>query len=147
MAKTLSELLRYGVCGGVCTAINLLLFAALLRRGIHYLLANSAAYLIAVAINYILSKFYVFSATESGSGKESFGEFGRFLLVRLLSLGPDNALFYIMVDILRMNEYVSKILLSAVMIMAVFLVTKTFVFRKQEDLFAKEAKNSCKKPD
>ena len=128
MKQRILELLSYGIFGAVCICINLLFFALFLQLGMHYLLANTVSYAIAVVLNFLLNQKYVFKdAGQPGMGKRRFI---RFVLVRLLSLAADNALFYLAVEKLCLNRYFSKILITTGMIMATFVINKLFVFNQ-----------------
>ena len=104
MKTKLFEFLGYGLAGGACTYVNLLLFVVMERMGMHYLLANTLSYIVAVVINYFLNSHLVFKSAGK-TQTETVKEFTKFVVVRLLSLAADNSLFYIAVDKLRLNVY------------------------------------------
>lgn len=125
--KKLEELIKYAFWGGISTAINLaILFALITYTDIHYLIANAIAYTIAVLINYVCNKKLVFRSTQDVK-KELSG----FLAVRVVALAIDSGLYYLLVDVLKGNVYVSRILLSIVIIGATFFVNKFFIFSKK----------------
>lgn len=127
--RNVEQLIRYGVFGGICTGINLLLFVLFQQLGMHYLLANTVSYAIAVVINFFLNKNHVFRG--SGQSEKNVGnKFVRFMFVRVLSLAADNTLLYLVVSRLRMNQYVSKIVISIVLIVATYILNKLFVFHQ-----------------
>lgn len=130
MREKIIEIFKYGIYGILTTFINLLLFFVLENIGVHYLSANTFSYVIAVAINYVLNKKYVFK-TENYSKTEGWVEFFKFLAVRMISLLIDNGLFYFVVDVLNVNVYVGRIVLSIAIIMLTFVVNKVFVFKEK----------------
>lgn len=132
MKRNFFELIRYGFAGGVCTCINLLLFVVMERMGMYYLLANTISYIVAVIINYFLNCHLVFKSANK-TQSETAMEFVKFVIVRLLSLAADNGLFYIAVDRLRLNIYVSKIVISILIIIFTFIVNKNIVFKQNSD--------------
>ena len=74
MSKRLQEILRFILTGGVCTVIE---YAALyilkewLHLGIH--LSTAIAFLVSVAVNYILCVRWVFPAAKEGSLRAQLG--------------------------------------------------------------------------
>ena len=123
------ELIRYGFAGGTCTCVNILLFVVMERMGMHYLLANTFSYIVAVVINYFLNRHLVFKSAGK-TQTETVKEFVKFVAVRLLSLAADNGLFYVAVDKLRLNVYASKIVISVAIIAVTFVINKVFVFKR-----------------
>jgi len=132
LKKGLRELIYYGICGTICTLLNFILFVLFEQMSMHYLLANSASYAIAVVVNYFLNRKFVFK-TAGQHGMSAKSEFIKFTLVRLGSLAADNTLLYIVVDMLWFNIYFGEILISIGIIMVTFIINKLFVFRLKGD--------------
>lgn len=129
MKDSLRELIKYGIYGCITTGINLALFVFFKEIGMYYLVANTVSYVIAVIINYILNRRYVFVTT--GNTKQQIKEeFIKFVGVRCASLILDNILFYFVVDIMKVNIYVGRVCLSVGIILCTFIVNKFFVFKK-----------------
>lgn len=130
MKEKLVELIKYGFWGCVTTGINLLLFVLFDQLGMYYLMANTVAYFIAVIINYIFNRKYVFN-TGNKNKRETYQELIKFIMVRVIALLLDNILFYGVVDILRINKYVGRIGLTIIIISATYFINKIFVFKKE----------------
>ena len=84
MRQKLIEIIKYGFWGVVSTSVNLLLFAFLDYLDImHYLVANGIAYAVAVVINYICNKLFVFTAPDQTvKGKtETAVQFVKFIIM------------------------------------------------------------------
>ncbi|MFC3750512.1 GtrA family protein [Paenibacillus sp. GCM10012306] len=122
--------MKYGFWGAITTGINLLLFFLLERLGLYYIIANIISYVLAVLVNYILNKKFVF-ITASNEKKNS-SQLLKFFAVRLVSLFIDNLLFYLMVTILKYDVNISRVALSFVIIIATFGVNKFFVFNTKK---------------
>jgi len=129
MKNSIAEFIKYSIYGAIATVINLIFFVLFKRFGIHYISSNSLSYLIAVIVNYFLNKKYVFK-TKSVSFRNLKCEFLKFFGVRMLSLAAENALLYMVVDGFHVNVYTGKIGIGFLMIIAVFLANKIFVFKK-----------------
>lgn len=119
------EIIRYGLFGLLSTAINLGLFVLFNKLGIYYIYANTIAYIIAVILNYIFNYMFVFTEAEK---KWKWNEFLKFAIVKIVALIIDNGLFYIMVSIMHINIYISRISLSAVIIIITYIINKKMVF-------------------
>lgn len=127
------EVVRYGFFGAITTAINLILFMLLEYVGMHYLLANTLAYFIAVLINFVFNKKFVFKE-EVSSLTHTKNQLIKFVIVRGISLGIDNVLFYCLIDILGFNLYISRVSLSMGIILMTFIISKLFIFKKEEKI-------------
>lgn len=126
-----AELIKYGLFGVITTAINLLLFALFKELGMHYLWANTVSYIIAVIINFVFNQRYVFEQTAKRGSKNYWIQFVKFVVLRIVSLGVDNGLFYVLVTIFGWPVYPSRIGLSIVIILVTYIINKIFIFRKK----------------
>jgi len=130
--KRIIELIKYSFFGGLTTVINLALFAILEQAGMNYILASSISYVVAVVINYFFNKQYVFG-TARKSKKESRTQFIKFISMRLISLGIENVLLYLLVSVIGIQVYVAKITLSIVIILLTYVANKRIIFKKHEE--------------
>nr|WP_122012243.1 GtrA family protein [Maliibacterium massiliense] len=130
--KKLIELIKYGFWGAITTVINLTLFVLFKNWGMHYLLANTIAYFIAVVINYLCNRYLVFQRERTEDKRQVMGQFGKFVLMRLISWGVDTALFYVLVDLLHCNVYISRVGLSIGIILITYVINKLFIFKHNE---------------
>lgn len=124
--EKITELIRYGILGVITTGINLLIFAYLEGLSINYLIANIIAYIIAVVINFLLNKKFVFKNTLKNN---VYIELLKFINVRLGALVLDSILFYILVDLININVYLSRVGLSFVIILGTYIINKFYVFK------------------
>ena len=130
--KKIIELFKYGIFGAITTAINLALFFGIDHLHImYYLVANTIAYFIAVVINYVLNRYFVFEKNENQNKTDTAKQFGKFVLLRVVSLGVDNLLFYLLVSKCHLNKTVSRIGLSFVIIMITYVINKLFIFNSK----------------
>lgn len=143
MKEKIIELIKYGFWGGITTLVNLALFALIDSWGImHYVVANGVAYVIAVILNFLCNKFFVFTAPEQTvtDKRESTVQFVKFIVMRAISLAVDSALFYLFVELLEdkidlsfgfiTTRLVIRVVLSAVIIMSTFVFSKLFIFKR-----------------
>lgn len=97
----------------------------------YYLWSNTISYIIAVIINYVCNIFFVFPSSAK-SGKGQWLQLAKFVSLRLFSLLIDNALFYIIVSVFGFPVYISRIMLSAAIILFTYVINKLFVFSKKK---------------
>lgn len=124
MKDNIKQLLLYGLCGGITTAINLFLFYLFNEIGIYYLLSNIIAYYIAVVVNFLLNNQYVFKKGE----KNIIKKLGEFLILRTGSLVADSGIFYFLVSVLEFHVYVSRVGLSIVIILFNYVISRKKIF-------------------
>ena len=122
-------LFRYAVVGGLTTAVNVGAFALLHNAlGIHYQIANAAAWILSVLFAFAGSKWFVFrdEAREPGALlRQLAGFFGSRLLTLLIEAG----LMELLVTALGMDAVAAKVLCNVVVIVLNFVLSKRFVFR------------------
>ena len=126
--KNLIQIIKYSFWGCITTAINLLLFFILEYVGVYYIVANTLAYFIAVVINYIFNQKFVFDVDTDSRTKRI--QLIKFILMRSVSLGVDNILFYFFVDIVKCSVYISRIGLSIGIILLTYIINKVFIFKE-----------------
>lgn len=142
MKTKIIELIKYGFWGGITTLINLALFALFDSFDVmHYVVANGIAYVIAVVINYVFNKLFVFTAPEQKATdrRETVLQFLKFVLLRAISLLVDSVLFFILVELFEnliaiklgfiTTRLIIRVLLSMAIIMATFVFSKLFIFK------------------
>lgn len=132
MKKQVFAFIKYSIYGILTTAVNFILFIFMKENGMHYIFANSLSYFIAVVMNYILNRKYVFGKGTQ-QVKAVIAEFMKFIFVRVAALVMDNVFFYILVERFEFHIYVTKILLSFASITVTYLVNKNYVFERTEN--------------
>lgn len=128
LSGELFQLIKYGFFGAITTIINLLLFYIFTLIGIQYLVSNAISYFIAVVLSYYLNNNYVFDKKNQGEIKKII----KFVLVRIASLGLDSIFLWLCVSLLNYDVFISKIIISVVIILITFVVNKTVVFDEKK---------------
>lgn len=88
-----SQFARFCVVGASGYAVNLAVYAALLRFGLHYALAAAAAFLVAAASNYAWNRTWTFRTADA----PVLGQGARALVVSGLSLGANQLFLVVLV--------------------------------------------------
>lgn len=123
------EQLAYLVVGCLTTLVNYVVYFLLTEAAdVHYIISNTAAWVVAVAFSYFANGNWVY---QSGS-RRSVGEACSFVLSRLFSLGLETLLLYLLVDLLQVNKTAAK-LLVAVLVVVVNYLTGLLVFKRKKE--------------
>jgi putative flippase GtrA len=123
------QLAQFCVVGAVGYLINLGIYALLLDRGVHYLLAATLSFLVAVANNYWLNRHWTFRERKAGVAAQGM----RFCLISLASLGANLLVLHVLI---RFGA--GKLVGQAIAIVLVtplnFVGNKLWSFRRPRDL-------------
>src|SRR3954447_8348211 len=87
------QLAKFCAAGAVGYGINLAVYAAVLAAGLHYLLAATCSFLVAVTSNYTWNRLWTFRAQRGHVGIQGL----RFFLVSLAALGANLAVLHLLV--------------------------------------------------
>ena len=96
------------------------------RRFYDYLISNVLSWVLAVLFAYITNKIFVF---ESKS-KKNVKEITSFFFFRIISLVIEMIILYIFVDMLHIDDLITKIIAQVIVIVANYVFSKVFVFKK-----------------
>lgn len=122
-----SQVLRFLVVGCFCAGIEFLLFALLVHiYEVAYLHANMASLLVAVVLNYLISRKHVFKKGKH-SGKV---EFTAFIIFSAVGVALNQYLVWGFVEQLELNVNAGKVLAIGLVAAFNFLTKKHIVFRK-----------------
>lgn len=125
------EQILYLFFGGCTTVVNIVVFA-LCSDILHMelLVSNFMAWVLAVFFAYITNKIWVFeSKTETLN--ELVKEIGSFVFARVVTLLIDMLIMYVGVEILFINKMIIKVLTNIVVIVANYVFSKLFIFKKK----------------
>ncbi|MDO4438860.1 MAG: GtrA family protein [Eubacteriales bacterium] len=132
------EALSYLVAGVLTTVVDYIVFIllneyfkreAIFGESISVLIATATSWLAAVVFAYIVNKLFVFKNYNFKPGY-LLKEGTAFFAARIISGIIVMAAMWIMVDMLAMNEYFSKIVTSVFNIGFNYVASKLYIFRK-----------------
>lgn len=124
--KLNKELLMYLISGGITTGVNYLLYAGLLYLHLPWLVSNTIAWTGAVLTAYALNRRWVFR-----SKNRILAEFTSFAGVRFLTLLAENALLWLLIDILNTGAFPSKLFVSVITVLGNYILCKYGIFKKE----------------
>ena len=88
------QLAKFCAVGAVGYLINLGVYAAILHSGVHYLVAATCSFLVAVTNNYFLNRAWTFRDHRAGVAAQGM----RFFVVSLASLGANLLVLHLLIS-------------------------------------------------
>lgn len=125
-----SEIIRYGVSGGLVTFINMAGYFLLLHMGVFYTAANMISIILSKTAGYFLNKFFVYRS-KNESRRQDILEFLRFVLARGFTGMIDFFGVIVLVEYIGAEEYRSKMILMVQVILLNYILGKKAVFKKR----------------
>lgn len=125
----IKEIIWYGFFGVLTTLVNIISFYFLDKTGMNVYLNNFIAWFLSVLFAFITNKLYVFNS-KSLDKKVVIKEICSFFFFRILSLGIDMAGMYICISLLNIGKMISKIIMNVIVIVANYIFSKIFIFKK-----------------
>lgn len=130
MYKKYKEIINYLIVGGCTVVISIAsyaLFADVFK--IDYIISNIISWIIAVTFAYFTNSKFVFNS--KAVKKDKLSEVVNFFIYRLLSLGIETFLLYILVDLISINDLISKTFVQIIVIILNYIFSKFLVFKKK----------------
>ena len=94
-------------------------------------IANILSWIICVIFTYFTNRTFVFQSKVRGI-KNIFKEFKDFVTARLLTLVMENAILFVMIDLLTINNMISKLFGQFVVIVSNYFLSKLWIFKKEK---------------
>jgi Predicted membrane protein len=126
------EIIAYLVAGVLTTIVNIVTYhlcCDILR--IENLLANAIAWVLSVLFAYVVNDKFVF-IQEKMTPKEEFMKMTKFFGARLFSFFIDEGGMFLLVDLLKVNNLLSKIVMNVIVIVINYVLSKLFIFQTKE---------------
>jgi putative flippase GtrA len=125
-ARNWQQLGKFCVVGAVGYLINLAVYDALLHRGLHYLLAATCSFLVAVTSNYAWNRIWTFREHRGHVGVQGM----RFFVVSLGALGANLAVLHLLIAYGGLGKLVAQAVAIAVVTPLNFVGNKLWSFRR-----------------
>ena len=126
------ETILYLVFGILTTAINIAvcgLLSDILKWDIY--LSNTIAWILSVIFAFVTNKIFVFNS-KSTDKKVLLKETVFFLIARLISLGFDLLVVWLMADLWGINVWIVKIISNIIVIIMNYIFSKLFIFNNKQ---------------
>lgn len=121
------ETISYGFFGVLTTLENLVLFRLLLKGNVAYQVANFITLIVVKLTAYLCNKNFVFHS-RTGSWLELLKEFGRFVITRGFTMVLDYVCLILAVELLHMDPFISKCLITILVVVTNYFLGKNHVF-------------------
>ena len=123
------EVLLYLLFGGLTTIVNILTFYIFRKLNVELYISNIIAWIISVLFAFITNKLFVFES-KNKTKKENIKEITSFFGFRLLSLVFDMGSMVLLINILKINDLLSKIFANILVVILNYIFSKLFIFKK-----------------
>lgn len=131
LIKKRENLVLYAVFGLLTTVVNYLVYFPLLYViGFSAVLSNTIAWFLAVLFSFFTNKPFVFKSKD-WSVKNLLHELILFFGCRLLTGALETMALFISVDVMEMNGFVCKLVVSVGVVILNYIGSWIFVFRKK----------------
>lgn len=127
--KISKELRDYAIWGVIAAFVNVGVFQILLLCDVDYKIANITALIFNRFFCYFTNKYFVFR-TKCENATATIKEMISFFMARMVSFFIDYFGVIIMVEYIKMNELVSKLIVAFVVILTNYTFSKFVVFKK-----------------
>lgn len=123
--KNIVELVVYVIVGGLTTLVNFIVFFICTSASMYWFFANVISWVFAVLFAYITNRKFVFKSSDNDTKKE----FLQFVGLRLVTLVIESALLFVCIQLMAMNENISKIIVSFVTVIGNYVFCKFLIFK------------------
>ncbi len=124
------EVITYTIFGVLTTVVSFVtLFILVHFFHLEENLSNAISIIAAVIFAYFTNKHFVFHTKTVGL-KENLSEFSKFALGRAFSMIVELVGFYILCNLANIEYTISKILISIIIIILNYFISKFFAFKK-----------------
>ena len=123
------EVIFYTIFGILSTLVNLGIFSILTHFGLEENLSNIISIICAVLFAYFTNRKLVFNSTATNF-KETFKEFCKFMIGRVFTMIVEMVGFYLLFNICGIQELISKLGITIIVIILNFFISKFFAFKK-----------------
>ena len=120
------QLAKFCIVGAIGYGINLAVYAALLGGGLHYLVAATCSFLVAVTSNYTWNRLWTFHDRRAGVAAQGV----RFLLVSVACLGANLLVLHVLIT-LGLGKLVGQAIAIVLVTPLNFVGNKLWSFRRR----------------
>lgn len=125
--KKYEEIINYLIVGGLTTLVSIVIYALCTKCfHINYMISNVISWIISVLFAYITNRIFVFKSKSSDILLEIY----QFFKYRIFSFLIDVLFMYILVELINVDDMISKIIVQVIVIVLNYVFSKLFVFKK-----------------
>jgi len=124
-----TELSRYLAIGFTAFAVEYLLFTILIYVGLFLLVAQTLSFCVGLAISFFGNRIVTFKAGEYTHSRTA--QLWRYVSLALFNLILSNALIYVLVEPLNIQEFIAKVVVMAAIVVWNYVIFSKIIFRRK----------------
>lgn len=126
--KKYEEIINYLIVGGMTTLVSIVIYALCTKCfNINYMIANIISWVISVLFAYITNRIFVFKSKSENIILEIY----QFFKYRIFSFLIEIFLMYVFVELINIDDMISKVIVQIIVIVLNYVFSKLFVFKKE----------------
>lgn len=130
--KKHEEAMNYLFWGGVAFLLSIILFHIFANMmNLYEQIANTLSWIICVIFTYLTNRFFVFKSKTRGL-KRVIKEFTDFVTARIITLVMENAILFVIIDLLTIHNMIAKLVGQFVVIVSNYILSKLWIFKKEK---------------
>lgn len=123
------EIWNYLISGALGVLVSIVSYAVARYIGLNIIISNVISWIVAVLFMYLTNKLFVFKS-KVDTKKELFKEFISFIMARIFTLIVETIILYLGVDILEVNDLLTKVIAQIIIIILNYILSKLLIFKK-----------------
>ena len=124
------QFIKFSLVGATNTAVDFILFYALTRGitwfSVHYLIANSASFALAITNSYFLNHYWTFNKRDS---EHDLIRYLKFILANVFTLIILQVCLYFLIEHWQVYDLYAKTMLVLISVVSNFFLSKFLVFK------------------
>lgn len=125
--KKNKEIINYIIVGGCTTVVSVVSYYLFRLVLDHYLICTILSWVVSVVFAYITNRIFVFESKD----KRVLIEFFKFVFARVLSLLSEIVVMAFLVQLIHIDDRISKIIVQFIILILNYLFSKLFVFKNK----------------
>lgn len=125
--KKNKEVINYLIVGGLTTLVSIGSYALIRIFLNNYIICTVLSWVIAVLFAYVTNRIFVFESKNNNI----FSEIIKFISCRLLTLGNEVLIMWLLVDLITINDMIAKIIVQFITVVLNYVLSKIIVFRNK----------------
>lgn len=130
MKKSLIQLIKFGIVGGINTVLSYLIYLGGLYLGIHYLIASTIGFIITVFISYVLNSLLTFRESGETIHWSIKALIKVYISYSITGFILGNLLLFIEVDVMKISEMIAPIINLFITIPTNFILNKFWAYKE-----------------
>ena len=129
--RTGNQFLRFSLVGSSGVVVNLAVYTlAIYVFNLHYLLAATLSFMVAMTNNFLLNRYWTFNTNQS-AGQGFGGQYLKYFLVTLFGYGVNMALLWVFIDGFHWHKVFSQLVAILVTTLSNFIGSKLWAFKSR----------------